>query len=284
MKKLLTTILFVLSMSANADDIKIWASASPQETLFTPYLNIPIDVRYRPANDGDVAIKEALEDKNSFLIRNNTSILVAQKYRKNFINPYEVMEPIAIIGDHAYVVAIANDNPANSIEELAKNNKRLKIGGSSSIGTCAVAGKYIEKEYGVKVDYIFYKPGVQSLADLIHGDIDMICRSGTLIASDIEETHKVKPVLKFTNSNDGILKNIPIGIPVNNYTVLFANKSVDPVIKKTLLTALTDQSYIDSIKKYKNQYLNFYTIEDLSILQDETSKYSSYLNHINDNF
>jgi len=258
MKFVILLILLVMAMPSKSDDkIKIFYS-SPYAGLFMRSLGIPVEGILKQGDDGVESHIEALKEKNSFLLVTSSSITIAEQFYSNFVNPFKEMDFVALIGNTPFAIGVSSSNTSNTIEELIAQKQKLILGGTGNISSCLIAGKYIQMKYKVKVDYVFYKTPVQALADVTNNQIDMICRYGASLYNT-EKDNKIKLVMKFTDSNYGILGYIPMGISIENNIVLLANKSINPELKKIMVQALTSDNYKLETSKYITKYMNFNT-------------------------
>ena len=282
--KIILLLLLISTQVHSENVIKIWHS-TPMQGMFIPSLNIPTSQIFKPDNDGVDAITEALQEDNSFIVVTNTTVILAKMFNKNYQNPFELMDYVATIGSLPFAVGVSNTNESNTIEELIIHKSTLTIGGSGNINSCMLAGKYIQMKYHVKVNYVFYKSGIQSLADITNNQLDMVCRYGSAIHTDSEVSNKIKLILKFTDSNEGILKNIPIGEVFDNSIVLLTNKKTPVTLREYVIKALYSDSYLREVDKHKVNYIYFNTkIDKIGLEHNNIDLYDKLLTIIHADF
>ena len=283
--KIILLLLLISTQAHSENVIKIWHS-TPMQGMFIPSLSIPTSQIFKPDNDGVDAITEALQEDNSFIVVSNASVIIAKMFNKNYQNPFELMDYVATIGSLPFAVGISNTNESNTIEELIIHKSTLTIGGSGNINSCMLAGKYIQMKYHVKVNYVFYKSGIQSLADITNNQLDMVCRYGSAIHTDSEVSNKIKLILKFTDSNEGVLKNVPIGATFDNSLILLTNKKTPVILREYIINALYSESYLSEVGKHKVNHIYFDTkINNIELEHNNTILYDKLRNIIqNDSF
>jgi tripartite-type tricarboxylate transporter receptor subunit TctC len=278
-KKYILGLLLLFTPTLYADDTtKIIYSGGPTGGIFIPKMGAEYQGILKMANDGQDALQLALETENSFLSVGNAASFVSKHFYKNYKDPYEYMDFVAIIGNFPFVIA-SSPNTAKSIDELVEkakqNNKPLTLGGGNNISTCAIAGKWIQAKYDIKVDYIYYKNYEQGYIDAIAGRLDLVCRYLNGIPTE-QDKDRIVPLLKFSNSNYGILKTVPVGIPINQLQVILTRKDTPKEIREKFVKALTDEKYLSEVKKLDSSYFEFFTDFDQSKLKTEIELYKPY--------
>lgn len=279
MKKYILSLIVLFSTQLYAEDvIKIIYSGGPTGGIFIPKMGPEYQGILKMANDGQDALQLALETENSFLSVGNAATFVSKHFYKNYKDPYEYMDFVAIIGNFPFVIATSPNN-AKTIDELIEKakqrNKPLTLGGGNNISTCAIAGKWIQAKYAIKVDYIFYKNYEQGFIDAIDGRLDLVCRYLNGIPTE-QDKERIVPILKFSNSNYGILKSVPVGIPINQIQVILTRKDTPAEIREKVIKALTSENYLSEVKKLDSNYFEFFTDFDESKLKTEIEMYKPY--------
>lgn len=288
MKYFVIFLLTLLSFCSEADE-KVKIISSAQANLeFIPYLkdeNLVSILKF--GNDGQNSLIESINTPNSLYIATTASSVIREREKLNSLDPFDEMEVLGIIGKQIFTVATAYDSQFKSIEDIVefhkKTNTPIKWGGSSKLGTCFVGAKYVQKKYGIPVEYIQYKLGLQVLVDLKDQKIDVTCRYGMDIQLQ-SESKMIRHLMKFTTSDVGILKDVPVGISIDNYMVLFANKKTDKKIKDKIISQLTDTNYLKEIKNLEStKQIYFETILDKKVIEKSKKEYLDLLNDLCNN-
>jgi tripartite-type tricarboxylate transporter receptor subunit TctC len=87
------------------------------------------------------------------------------------------LEPVALLPSVPYWMVVRKDLPANNLKELASWLKANKASASTT-GTASLArfcGLAFQKMTGTQYQFVPYRGGAQSLADLVSGQIDLSC-------------------------------------------------------------------------------------------------------------
>jgi tripartite-type tricarboxylate transporter receptor subunit TctC len=272
MKKLILLFLVLFSFHVIADEkIRIYTTG-PYSSLMVPYLNIDAVAITKLGNDGQNAYIESLNTRNSFLVLTLPSNTLLKMFYSSYKDPLETMDFVAIIGHQTSALAIDAKSQFNTLDEFVSyyksHNKKILLAGITNLNTCLIQGKFIQKKYGIPVEYISYKPGIQPLIDLKSGNVDMVCRYGQDIHTDVENK-TVKLLVKFTDTNSGYLKNIPNASPFNHSLVLLANKNMDPKIREKVVNALSSNEYLNNVKQLEKENGHFYTSFEKSLINRE---------------
>ena len=268
MKFVMAIFLLVFSTLAFSNDkVKIYYGAGPQQGLFVPFLeDIDAVGVLKFGNDGENAIQEALITPNSFFITSLTSHALQRAALSKNTDPFNTMKFVAIIGIQPFIIGTSADSQFSTIEELAvdakQKNKALTLGGTGlSVNTCNLGGRTIEEKYGIKVQYVFYRSPIQSLADAMNGRLDLICRYGSDIVSHVERSRLIQPLVKFTSFGGGPLDKLPVGYSVENYLLLFANNSNSAAVNAKMLKALQNDIYLKKVKSLEESNRMYYFTE-----------------------
>jgi tripartite-type tricarboxylate transporter receptor subunit TctC len=242
-------------------------------------LDFEVDAKVKFGNDGQYAYEEALKDPNSFLL---VIIPDARLFERGQNNPIDTMDYVANIGPGCMALAIKNDMQYNTLEELVadykKKGKRIRLGGSGTGRT--IAAKSIEYNFKIPVDQFNYKPGVQEIADLNNGDLDVLViypRSFSLANSQNANNIKtLKFVGKLTDAEVGPTKGlqnynaVPVGAPM----ILFANKKMNPIIRQQMLDTLQSKKYADkAYNMMDTTYMPLATMVDRKALVKDIELY-----------
>lgn len=95
--------------------------------------------------------------------------------------PYDLLtdlEPVALLASNPMVIVSKNAVPANNLKDLVAwlkaNSGKVSAGTAGAGSGSHVAGAYLEKVAGVKLQFVPYRGTGPALNDLVAGQIDMI--------------------------------------------------------------------------------------------------------------
>ena len=97
------------------------------------------------------------------------------------------LEPVALLPSVPYWMVVRKDLPASNLKELASWLKTNKASASTT-GTASLArfcGMAFQEATGTHYQFVPYRGGAQSLADLVGGQIDLSC---DLAANSLAQT------------------------------------------------------------------------------------------------
>ena len=103
------------------------------------------------------------------------------------------LEPVALLPSVPYWMVVRKDLPANNLKELASWLKANKASASTT-GTASLArfcGMAFQEATGTHYQFVPYRGGAQSLADLVGGQIDLSCDlAANSLAQDARGQHQ----------------------------------------------------------------------------------------------
>jgi tripartite-type tricarboxylate transporter receptor subunit TctC len=283
MRFILLLALCFFNVNVQADNtIKVFCGSGPTCAEFVQHLKkIKAIGVYKYGNDGDAALTEALSTPNSFFIAYPDSHLLHTKFKKDYNDPFKQTDVVADIVRMPMAVAVKYGSPFNTMEELVaaakKENRPLLLGGGiQSFGTCQMTGVFISHKYNIDVNYVYYKPGIQSAADLMNDRIDMLCRYGDSIYNSVENK-QAKLIMKMTSIDDGALKGLPVGFANWGAGVLVTSKNTSPAIKQQMIDALNDPEYINSVSSLKLKHVYYTTNTDITSIIKYMNGYEKFI-------
>jgi tripartite-type tricarboxylate transporter receptor subunit TctC len=168
-------------------------------------LHRPVIVELRPGAAGRIgvqAVKSAEPDGNTLLMTPIAPMAVYQSvYPLLGYDPIEDFQPVAQIAAFEFGIAVGNDIPAKTLQELVawiKANPSRANYGTPGAGTLPhFFGVIFGRAIGVDLQPIAYKGGVAALTDLLGGQIPMMFHS----ANELVEMHKAGKIRVLATSN-----------------------------------------------------------------------------------
>lgn len=201
----------------------------------TDGLGRQVVVENRPGAAGNIGHELAAKtapDGYTLLLTNSSALVTnPHLYKRLGFDPLNDFSPVSLVAKGGQVLVVHPSVPARGITELialARARPDRITFGSGGRGTPAhVAGEIFKAETGAKVIHVPYKGTVQSVTDLVAGQIDMVfsdmvpavpqIKAGRLRALNVtsEERSKALPDVPTT-----IEAGVPIGVPQNWWAVL----------------------------------------------------------------
>jgi tripartite-type tricarboxylate transporter receptor subunit TctC len=209
-------------------------------------------VENRPGAAGNIGHELAAKtapDGYTLLLTNSSALVTnPHLYKRLGFDPLNDFSPVSLVAKGGQVLVVHPSVPARGIKELialARARPDRITFGSGGRGTPAhVAGEIFKAETGAKVIHVPYKGTVQSVTDLVAGQIDMVfsdmvpavpqIKAGRLRALNVtsEQRSQALPDVPTT-----IEAGVPIGVPENWWAVL-TPKGTPPAIINRLNTEL----------------------------------------------
>jgi len=192
-------------------------------------------VENRPGAAGNIGHELAAKtapDGYTLLLTNSSALVTnPHLYKRLGFDPLNDFSPITLVAKGGQVLVVHPSVPARGIKELialARARPDRITFGSGGRGTPAhVAGEIFKSETGAKVIHVPYKGTVQSVTDLVAGQIDMVfsdmvpavpqIKAGRLraLAVTSEQRSQALPDVPTT-----IEAGVPIAVPQNWWAVL----------------------------------------------------------------
>jgi tripartite-type tricarboxylate transporter receptor subunit TctC len=209
-------------------------------------------VENRPGAAGNIGHELAAKtapDGYTLLLTNSSALVTnPHLYKRLGFDPLNDFSPVSLVAKGGQVLVVHPSVPARGITELialARARPDRITFGSGGRGTPAhVAGEIFKAETGAKVIHVPYKGTVQSVTDLVAGQIDLVfsdmvpavpqIKAGRLRALNVtsEQRSQALPDVPTT-----IEAGVAIGVPENWWAVL-TPKGTPPAIINRLNTEL----------------------------------------------
>ncbi|HSV58131.1 MAG TPA: tripartite tricarboxylate transporter substrate-binding protein [Variovorax sp.] len=212
------------------------------------------------ATIGIAKVARAKPDGYTLLVTHVAMATTPVLYRKLSYNVETDFEYLGVINDVPMTVIGKPTLEANTFKELrdwiGKNSGKVNLGNAGIGSASHLCGLLFQSELKAEMTTVPYKGTAPAIADLIGGQIDLLCDQTTNTTSQIE-AKKVKPyaVTTLKRLSTPALKDIPTldesglkGFQVTIWHGLYAPKGTPaPVLKKindALKVALKDPDFI----------------------------------------
>jgi tripartite-type tricarboxylate transporter receptor subunit TctC len=190
----------------------------------TDGLGRQVVVENRPGAAGNIGHELAAKtapDGYTLLLTNSSALVTnPHLYKRLGFDPLNDFSPVSLVAKGGQVLVVHPSVPARGIKELialARARPDRITFGSGGRGTPAhVAGEIFKAETGAKVIHVPYKGTIQSVTDLVAGQIDFVFSDMVPAVPQIK-AGRLRP-LNVTSEERS--KALPIGVPQNWWAVL----------------------------------------------------------------
>lgn len=199
---------------------------------------------------GATKVARANPDGHTLLLFHIGMAATPALYRKIAYKPLEDFEFLGMVNDVPMTLIGKPQLEANNFKDLrdwiGKNGTKVNLGNAGIGSASHLCGLLFQSEMKVEMTTVPYKGTAPAIADLLGGQIDLLCDQTTNTTSQIE-AKKVKPyaVTTMKRLTTPALKDIPTldesGLKNFQVTIwhgLYAPKGTPPAILKTLNDAL----------------------------------------------
>lgn len=172
---------------------------------------------------------------------------------------YKDFTPIASVIAEDYVIAVRNDSPFKTFQELldyAKDNPKKVSQGSGVLGANdTVISKLIEKAAGVEFNLIPFKDGGLMMVALLAGDVDFISANPSEILEQIR-ANKIRPLAIASDKRLPALPDVPtmrennIDIVFKGFRGIMAASKIEPQIIEYLEKTIYEATQTEKWQKY----------------------------------
>ena len=133
-------------------------------------------------------------------------------YRQLPYKPDIDIQPVVILGGVPCVVAVNNDRPFRTLQELlayAKANPgKLNFGSAGTGSSTHMVGELFQQATGVKLTHVPYRGSSAAMNDLMGGQIDMMFELLTT-AAPIVQTGRIRPLAVTSKSRSPVVPDVP---------------------------------------------------------------------------
>ncbi|RYG08346.1 MAG: tripartite tricarboxylate transporter substrate binding protein BugD [Burkholderiales bacterium] len=209
---------------------------------------------------GSAKVARATPDGYTLLLNHVSMATMPTMYRKLAFNVANDFEYLGIINDVPMTLIARPSMPANNYKELSawlqQNKGKINLGNAGQGSASHLCGLLFQSELKAEMTTVPYKGTAPAIADLLGGQIDLLCDQTTNTTGQIE-AKKVKAyaVTTLKRLNTPALKDIPTldesGLKNFQVTIwhgLYAPKGTPaPVLKQindALKVALKDPNFI----------------------------------------
>lgn len=152
-------------------------------------LGKPVVVENKAGGGGATAMAYLVGQKSDgYTVLAVTTNLVLTPLTKNIPNTYEDFDPVIMVGKDATMTAVKANGNIKNLEDLITLGKEKTIKwGTFGVGTTDhVAAAILQKDTGIKVDFVPFEGGGEAMAALLGGHIDVINANPSEISDQIE--------------------------------------------------------------------------------------------------
>jgi tripartite-type tricarboxylate transporter receptor subunit TctC len=172
--------------------------------------------------------------------------------------PLKDLEPIAWVGNSAYVLVARPDLPASSVAELVKLMRaqpgKFNFASDGVGGFLHVLGEIVKHRGKLDIAHVPYKSGPQIVIDMQAGGIDLAVMPYSLVQAQVR-AGKIKALAVTSRERFKFLPDVPAlaetsefkGVDFHSWFGLFAPARTDPAVIERLskeLAAIVDEPEI----------------------------------------
>lgn len=262
--KLITLIMLSLTaihVNANDNNVRFMVSWSPGGGVDSITRIIAAEIENRSSikvlienrvgangSIGAAHVAKSKLDQNYFMIE-QTTLLLNHWLQKDFIvyNPLTDIVPIAHIAEQHLVLAVPQNSPFNSYEDLIRSAKenpsKVSFGHAGTGNISNIIMSMIASRERVSFNEITYKSALDALKDLAGGHIDATIGNATAM-SVYSSTGKVKVLSKFSPQGPD---NVPLSKVNHKVDLLLfvptlnANTETTKTVKKLIVEILKSE-------------------------------------------
>jgi len=258
------------------------------------YLKTSIAIENVPGADGAIGYNKAYSarpDGYTLLASNTLPLILTERSRET---KYKTMEfkPIFAFARDSMILVVHPDF-AKNFDEFVKTarNQTVKIGTTGGATTTGLMGILLAEELGLKVNWIPFGGGAESLTSLAGKHIDAVL---SIAASSValSRAGKIRPLVVFSERRNDKYPDVPVpkelGIEISllfNHTGLAGPPGLGEdkikIVEQGFQKALEDREYLEKIKgvatydlvplpskEYRQEFERLWTL---------TEKYKRYL-------
>jgi tripartite-type tricarboxylate transporter receptor subunit TctC len=255
-------------------------------------LGQPIIVEAKPGAGGNIAadaIAKAAPDGYTIGLVTGAHAISAATYKRLSYQPAESFDMISTLVYYALVIAVRNDYPAKSLEELiaiAKEKPGALSFGSVGFGsTHHLAGELLKAMAGVDIVHVPYRGDAQAVTALLGGEMPIIIGTPVLLAPQIR-SGAVRGLAVTSPTRTALLPDVPTvqeagikGYDVRTWAGLLAPQRTPPAIIAALnaatLEVLRDPEFKQRLEAAVGGEVRGSTPEDMKkLIETEIAKWS----------
>ncbi|HVQ61517.1 MAG TPA: tripartite tricarboxylate transporter substrate binding protein [Burkholderiales bacterium] len=199
----------------------------------TEGLGQPVAVENRPGAAASIgheyALKQPPDGYTIVITSSSTMVNNRYLYKQLAFNVFTDFSPISMIASAGQVLVVHPSVPANSVKELialAKSQPgKLNFGSGGKGIQSHISGEMFKAATGVDIVHVPYKGTVQSVADLVAGQVQMVF-SDMAPAMPHIRAGRLRPLAVTTRAREAVLPDVPTmieaGVPGYESSVWWA--------------------------------------------------------------
>lgn len=235
---------------------------------------------------GTMNVVRAAADGHTVLFASSAELTVAPALRKSIT--YDVdrdLVPVAMVAQVPFILAVNNDLPVNSVQELVayvKANPGKVNYSSFGNGTSNhMVGESLKLEANLDMEHVPYRGSAPSLQDLVGGQVQMTFDTITALMPLIE-AGRVKPLAIATAERSALVPNLPTvaesgfpGFTGGTWFGVMAPRGTPPEVVEKLSLAIRDSLNSPEIAEQLSQRGFIPTPRDPAGLTEQIQKESA---------
>lgn len=260
-KKVLIAVLFVFSNMAMAkDNIKIvvpFSAGGPVDVVarqvektLTNKLGAGVVVEYRTGAGGNIATLSVKDDRSqdTVLLIHSSAIVINAADPDAAYNLKTDLTPVAYLGQVPMALIVNKDSGITSLRQFVNIDKtKPMFFGSGGVGTGThLAGEILKLQTKQNLIHVPYKGEAPALTDLLGGRITFMI---TGLSNATKHPDRVNILAVTGTKRNSLIPAVPTfaeqGISAYDYpvqySVIYANRGVNPQVLKRIQTVLTQE-------------------------------------------
>ena len=198
-------------------------------------LGQPIIVENKPGANGNIGtefVAKSKPDGYTFLMGNNSGVVINQNIYKLNIKPSQDLAPVVLVALVPSVLYVHPSVPATTLAEFValvkKNPNKYSFASAGSGSPQHLSGEMLKLAYGLDLVHIPYKGSGPAMADVVAGQVPVGFDSAAVLLPFVE-SKSVRPLATTGEKRAIALPNVPTmmeaglaGFNLTNWYGLFA--------------------------------------------------------------
>ena len=226
----------------------------------------PIIVENKPGANGNIGtefVAKSKPDGYTFLMGNNSGVVINQNIYKLNIKPSQDLAPVILVALVPSVLYVHPSVPATTLAEFValvkKNPNKYSFASAGSGSPQHLSGEMLKLAYGLDLVHIPYKGSGPAMADVVAGQVPVGFDSAAVLLP-LVESKSVRPLATTGAKRSIALPNVPTmmesglaGFNLTNWYGLFAPagtpKAIVDKMNGEIHKILTTQEFKDRLAK-----------------------------------